>query len=96
MVPVRLNVAMARPQLVGFAWGKNHRQPMAIFMACSWNSGTPFVLESTAFKLFRGINPGKLATRQRLWPPDRISTTFPVSEELVKRGSASNVHVSWP
>ena len=47
MVPMRLKVAMARRSLSASA-GVKPAATMAIFIACSWNSGTPSVFDSTA------------------------------------------------
>ena len=46
-MPTRRNVAMARRSLSASA-GVNPAATMAIFIACSWNSGTPSVFPSTA------------------------------------------------
>ncbi len=53
MVPVRLKVAMARRSLSASP-GVKPPATMAIFIACSWNSGTPRVLPSTASSSFEG------------------------------------------
>jgi hypothetical protein len=47
MVPVRLKVAMARRSLSASP-GVKPPATMAIFIACSWNRGTPSVFLSTA------------------------------------------------
>ena len=48
MVPTRLKVAMARRSLSASA-AVNFAATMAIFIACSWKSGTPRVRSSTFF-----------------------------------------------
>ena len=53
MVPTRLKVAMARRNLSASA-GVKPAATMAIFIACSWNSGTPSVFDSTASSSFDG------------------------------------------
>ena len=53
MVPVRLKVAMARRSLSASP-GVKPPATMAIFIACSWNSGTPSVLPRTASSSFDG------------------------------------------
>ena len=53
MVPVRLKVAMARRNWSASP-GVKPPATMAIFIACSWNSGTPSVLPSTASSAFDG------------------------------------------
>ena len=60
MVPTRLKVAMARR-----SWsasdGVKPAATMAIFIACSWNSGTPSVLSQHRFQLLRRIGDRLLA-----------------------------------
>jgi hypothetical protein len=53
MVPVRLKVAMARRSLSASP-GVKPPATMAIFIACSWNKGTPSVLSRTAWSSFEG------------------------------------------
>ena len=50
MVPVRLKVAMARRSLSASP-GVKPPATMAIFIACSWNSGTPSVFRQHCFQL---------------------------------------------
>ena len=52
MVPMRLKVAMARRSWSASAGGEA-AATMAIFIACSWNSGTPRVLVEHALELVR-------------------------------------------
>ena len=53
MVPTRLKVAMARRSRSA-SEGVKPAATMAIFIACSWNSGTPRVFDSTASSSFDG------------------------------------------
>ena len=65
MVPARLKVAMARRSWSA-SLGVKPAATMAIFMACSWNSGTPRVLPSTAAqRLGREAHPAPRPLRRR-------------------------------
>src|SRR5262249_112490 len=57
MVPTRRNVAMARRNLSA-SDGVNPAATIAIRIACSWNSGTPSALRSTASSSFEGERTG--------------------------------------